>query len=102
MPEPFYNSNVPLEPYFGNDASELHPISQSPLTEPGISSATVSVSDLDDWKNVWHEMHYEHGDEGPEEEGLDGEWICYRTIPGKESEFEDFPGKRTRGTVMRR
>lgn len=38
-------------------------------------------------------MHYEHWDERPEEEGLNEKWICYRTIPGKESEFEDFPGK---------
>ena len=57
MAEKFYNPDVPLEPYVraGSgvddlDAAEFHPVSQAPLTDSRIASATVSVDCLDRWE----------------------------------------------------
>jgi len=54
-----------LEPYFqpdteGSGSSTWHEISQSPLTEPKVSSVEASVYDLDQWESVWLETHREH------------------------------------------
>ncbi|KAL2132771.1 hypothetical protein VTI74DRAFT_3395 [Chaetomium olivicolor] len=97
MAEPFYNPDAPLEPYIregsGAGASELHPVSQAPLTEPKITSATVSVDVLDEWEMLWVEMHDRHWD-GPGEDWEPHEKVVrYGTLPGREPEYEGFPGR---------
>lgn len=54
-----------LEPYFhqdtgGSGSDTWHVVSQSSLTEPKVSSITVSVWDLEEWKQSWLEWHKEH------------------------------------------
>lgn len=72
MAEPFYDPSAPLEPYVREgsgadvDASVLHPVLQAPLTESRIASTTVSVRALNEWEELWVEMHDRHW-EGPEE-----------------------------------
>ncbi len=100
MAEKFYNPDMPLEPYFraGSgvddlDAAEFHPVSQAPLTDSRIASATVSVDYLDRWEGDWVETHTECWD-GPDEDGYpDPEGVRYGTIPGEEPEYEGFPGR---------
>lgn len=56
-----------LEPYFkqiSNGAGIWHPVSQMPLTEPKVSSVTVSVDTLDVWEDYWLEDHEEHSSPG--------------------------------------
>lgn len=98
MPEPFYDPNAPLEPYVrggssGADASDLHPVSPSPLTEPKIRSATVSVDVLDDWEKLWGETHDGHWD-GPDDDWeAEGSQVRFGMIPGEDPEYEGFPGQ---------
>jgi hypothetical protein len=54
-----------LEPYFTKATADdhtgtWHPVSQSPLSEPKISSVTVEVSPLDNWENEWLDWHQGH------------------------------------------
>ncbi|KAL2123414.1 hypothetical protein VTJ04DRAFT_3869 [Mycothermus thermophilus] len=98
MPGPYYDPGASLEPYFrqGEAGEELHPVSQSPLTEDKIKAATVSVHALDDWENVWCDYHCLEcwGWEGPGVAPDDDEnWVLFGTIPGREPEHPDFPGK---------
>lgn len=53
-------------PYFNQAAGEdgWHPISKLPISEPKVSSITVRVSELEDWEEMWYEMHCDHADEG--------------------------------------
>lgn len=56
------------KPYFrqttGGDATtSLHPASQTPLTEPKVSSVTVSVDKLERWDEDWYGLHREHWDD---------------------------------------
>ncbi|OBT85707.1 hypothetical protein VE02_05947 [Pseudogymnoascus sp. 03VT05] len=56
-----------LEPYFKqtyNGAGIWHPVSQMPLTEPKVSSITVSVDTLNVWEDYWLEDHEEHSSPG--------------------------------------
>ncbi len=100
MAEQFYNPDVLLEPYVraGSQINDLyaggfHPISQAPLTDSRIASATVSVDYLDRWEDEWVEMHSECWD-GPEEDGQpDPESVRYGTVPGEEPEYEGFSGR---------
>ncbi|KAH8812143.1 hypothetical protein F5884DRAFT_784533 [Xylogone sp. PMI_703] len=62
-----------LEPYCrqttGTD-TDWHPASQSPLTEPKVSSVTVTVYDLELWEDQWLDVHRDHADpEGGDENG---------------------------------
>jgi hypothetical protein len=99
MAQDFYDPDVPLEPYVragsGTDdpgAAEFHPVSQAPLTDSRIASATVSVCCLDRWEDEWVTMHDQCWD-GPEEGWEpDPEIVRYGTIPGEELEYEDSPG----------
>jgi hypothetical protein len=70
------NSTDSLEPYFQQDAGgsssgTWHVVSQSPLTEPKVSSITVSVYDLDHWEQDWLERHREHVEPSRQYETLD-------------------------------
>lgn len=61
--ETFFNPDS-LEPYFQQTTgcNSWHPISESPLTEPKISSTTVYVCELLGWKEQWLEIHSTHID----------------------------------------
>ncbi len=52
MPQGFYDPDAALEPYVRagpeDNASELHPVSWAALTNPRVSSVTVSVGALND------------------------------------------------------
>ncbi|KAK3946242.1 hypothetical protein QBC46DRAFT_444392 [Diplogelasinospora grovesii] len=70
------------EPYFrgarAETASGWHPVSQSPLTEPAISSVTVTVSDLADWEDRWLEIHQGHAEPGDHN---DDSWVRFEELP---------------------
>lgn len=52
----------PQRPYQTGPAS-FHPISASALTEPPISSITVTLSDFEHWEETWVEEHVPHADD---------------------------------------
>ncbi|KAK4240085.1 hypothetical protein C8A03DRAFT_42371 [Achaetomium macrosporum] len=99
MPEPFYDPDAPLEPYIlgvsGADTSELHSVSQAPLTGSKISSAAVSVDVVNHWEDELFVMHNEHWDDCRWEEDWepDEDVVRYGTLPGQRPECDDFPGR---------
>ncbi|KAE8860190.1 hypothetical protein PTNB73_07800 [Pyrenophora teres f. teres] len=64
MEDKWHDPDVPLEPYCVQIEPSLiwHSIAQSPLTEPKISSVTVSVEQLDDWEEAWWELRQDNDD----------------------------------------
>jgi PHD/YefM family antitoxin component YafN of YafNO toxin-antitoxin module len=62
MDNDYYDPDTPLEPYCLHAGPEpsWSSVAQSPLTEPKISSVTVSVEQLDDWEDQWFELHRDH------------------------------------------
>ncbi|KAI1109755.1 hypothetical protein F5Y14DRAFT_431321 [Nemania sp. NC0429] len=92
----WFLSHGSLKPYAqGTDESNLtwHPISQYPLTEPKISSITVSVSPLDDWEGDWLELHRRHADPDPRSNYCESRWgplpdYIYIPDPDREEEPE--------------
>ena len=81
-----------LEPYFQPGTSTWHAISQSPLTEPKVSSITVQVYELEMWEEQWLDMHRDHSEpDGGEENGegvLWGELSDYDEKEDEEGEGE--------------
>ncbi|KAI1181460.1 hypothetical protein F5B17DRAFT_436772 [Nemania serpens] len=77
-------SHGSLKPY-AQGTDELnpnwHPISQCPLTEPKVSSITVTVDELDIWEAEWVSYHQRHAD--PPDPQLDEPYVCegYRYGP---------------------
>lgn len=73
MEDPHYDPNSTLAPYFDQTtpSPSWSPISQSPLTEPRISSVTVRVEQLDDWEEQWLDFHHDHAEPGDHNEGND-------------------------------
>ncbi len=74
------------EPYFrqttgAGTTTSWHPASQSPLTEPKVSSITVSVNDLDEWEDQWLDMHRDHADPDGGEENGDESWVKFGPLP---------------------
>ncbi|RYP20797.1 hypothetical protein DL767_009382 [Monosporascus sp. MG133] len=61
------NPDSPRKAYFRQTfaGTSWHPISQEALTEPKLSSITVSVDELRDWENDWLEYH-RHAEPGIE------------------------------------
>lgn len=57
VPKPYYRS-----PYGDDKEPTWHPFSQSPLTEPKVSSLRLHVDPLDDWDYYWMENHEGHTD----------------------------------------
>ncbi|WYZ35758.1 hypothetical protein EsH8_X_000405 [Colletotrichum jinshuiense] len=49
-----------IEPYFCDQT--WHLFSQSPLTEPKVSSITVHNDNLDEWEDCWLDCHRDHSD----------------------------------------
>lgn len=59
------------EPYFqqtSDGSGTWHAVSTMPLSEPKVSSITVSVYDLDLWEDYWLEVHEQHSSPGGEGE----------------------------------
>ena len=55
------------EPYFqqtSDGTGTWHAVSKMPLTEPKVSSITVSVYKLDHWEDYWLEEHEQHSSPG--------------------------------------
>lgn len=50
------------QPPYQTGPTSFHPISAVSLTEPPISSITVTQSDLEDWEETWVEEHIPHAD----------------------------------------
>ncbi|ORY10360.1 hypothetical protein BCR34DRAFT_602198 [Clohesyomyces aquaticus] len=71
MEDKIYDPNKPMVPYCveTTPSPKWSPISQSPLTEPKISSITVHVRQLDDWEENWLDIHQGHASPGPHFEG---------------------------------
>jgi hypothetical protein len=81
------------EPY-----SSTHPISQLPLTDPPVSSITVSIYVLDEYAQEWVSVHREHAD--PEEDDCpdhdaarfdaegEVEYCCNQDRPGPGPQIE--------------
>jgi hypothetical protein len=61
-----------LELYFQPGTSTWHAISQSPLTEPKVSSITVQVYELEMWEEQWLDMHRNHSEPDGGEENWEG------------------------------
>ena len=89
-----------LEPYFGGDTSgsgsdsdsngTWHAISQLSLTEPEISSITVSVMDFEHWEETWLDWHREHLEEPSRQFVLDEDNPKMRMIEdGWETDSDD-------------
>jgi hypothetical protein len=60
----------PREAYFRQTTGGVtswHPASQSPLTEPKVSSITVRVRGLELWEDDWLDKHRDHADPDDEE-----------------------------------
>jgi hypothetical protein len=53
-----------FEPYYrpgqGAGSSGWHPFSQLPYTDPKVSSLTLAVNPLDEWRTYWLTNHEEH------------------------------------------
>ncbi|KAJ8133134.1 hypothetical protein O1611_g495 [Lasiodiplodia mahajangana] len=85
-----------LKPYAqGTDESNLtwHPISQCPLTEPKISSITVTVDTIDSWEDDWLDIHRRHTDP-PDPKFNDpdsGEGWRYGPLPDYDSDRDGVP-----------
>ncbi|KAK8121893.1 hypothetical protein PG984_010563 [Apiospora sp. TS-2023a] len=47
----------------GTTPASPHPVSASPLTEPAISSITVTQDDLNNWEDDWVDEHIPHADD---------------------------------------
>ena len=77
------DATSPQTPYQPSP-STFHPISSSPLSDPPISSITVTINPLDEWAEAWGEAH--HGDIGgnqewdPQEEEEDSTTTSRRLI----------------------
>jgi hypothetical protein len=67
-----------LEPYCQPEAGVWHEISQSPLTEPKVSSVEASVYDLRLWLGAWLEQHREHSG---------GEYVTYGDLSDDERPY---------------
>ena len=101
MGDKWYDPDVPLEPYCVQAEPLLswHSIAQSALTEPKISSITVSVEQLNDWEEKWWELRRDNDDLVPvgtdfgEDEDFDEDFdeeddgpqsglqSCYKDVP---------------------
>lgn len=59
-----YSPDLGREAYFRQTVAgtSWHPISQLPITEPGVSSITVRVYQLGKWEDDWFEYHERHAD----------------------------------------
>lgn len=66
MEPTYYDPGSPMEPYClqttPGEPLSWSPVTQSPLTEPKISSVIVHVDPSDDWENQWMEINGEHWD----------------------------------------
>lgn len=61
MQEPYHDPEAGSpEPYFNSQNGSWHAVSQTPYTDPKISSVTVTVWQLDDWEYQWVELHRGH------------------------------------------
>ncbi|KAI1398155.1 hypothetical protein F4819DRAFT_469383 [Hypoxylon fuscum] len=98
-----------LEPYF--QGQKWHRASQSPLTEPKVSSITVHSDDINRWEDQWLDYHQDHSeppDEDEEGEEWDSSMVQWGALPDyNEDEDEEGPAhllmccgtKRPRGKV---
>jgi hypothetical protein len=48
-----------LEPYYNLNTHTWHPIAKLSISEPKVFSITVRVDTLEDWKDVWYDLHME-------------------------------------------
>jgi len=94
MDDKWYDPDVPLESYCVQAELSLswHSIAQSALTEPKISSVTVSVEQLNDWEDEWWELRRDNDDLVPVGTDFDEEddgpqsalRSCYEDMPRDE------------------
>lgn len=63
-PEPYCTSNQ-------GDDTTWHAVSKAPYTDPKVSSVTASVSQIDDWEDLWREQHLGCADPPDGEDGDD-------------------------------
>lgn len=53
---------VRQEPLCDPETGKWHPIADSPITEPRVSSVKVSIHELDNWEDTWCERHWDHSE----------------------------------------
>lgn len=84
-----YNTDV-LEPYFQPTAGggSWHVISQSPLTQPPVSSVVATVDDLEIWESDWMDFHRNHSDPDVHSESED---LHYGDLPDYNPEEDEEP-----------
>jgi hypothetical protein len=84
-----YDPRIPTEPY-GNQTASMtiwHPISQSPLTDPKVSSVIVHIESIEDWENQWLEFH--RSCHYPEENGQDPDEFLFGNLPDYDSDSDE-------------
>ena len=84
-----YDPKIPTAPYADQTASTTiwHPISQSPLTEPKVSSVMVHIPTVDDWEYEWLEFHrFCHH---PDESGENPDEFLFGDLPGYDSDSDE-------------
>ena len=83
VPEPYYRG-------FSGDNREptWHPFSQSPLSEPKVSSLRLYVDPLDEWDYFWMENHEGHSEP---DEICDPAMLLYGPLPDAD-EYEKMAG----------
>jgi hypothetical protein len=84
-----YDPNIPTEPYGNRTESTTiwHPISQSPLTDPKVSSVIVHIETVEDWEYQWLEQHRFCHD--PEENGENPDEFLFGDLPDYDSDSDE-------------
>jgi hypothetical protein len=84
-----YEPNIPTEPYGDQTASTTiwHPISQSPLTDPKVSSVIVHIEIVEDWEYQWLEFHRSCHD--PDENGEDDDEFLFGDLPDYDADSDE-------------
>jgi hypothetical protein len=84
-----YDPNLPTEPYGEQTASTAtwHPIAQSPLTDPKVSSVIVHIEIVEDWENQWLEFH--RNCHHPDEDGEYPDEFLFGDLPDYDSESDE-------------
>ena len=84
-----YDPKVPTEPYGEQTGPTTiwHPTSQSPLTDPKVSSVIVQIPSVDDWEYEWLEFHRFCHD--PDENGEDPDEFLFGDLPDYDPDSDE-------------
>ena len=89
MENKFYHPNAPTAPYgdMTTSSPKWSAVSQSPLTEPKVSSVTVNLEQLNDWEDTWLDFHCGHAE--PDELCADNDEVRFGELSDISSDEDD-------------